>query len=88
MREALWSAVACYRFRSGLLAGRRAVHRAWMRGRELARVSKRQQAAHSRAPAARKFRVLSLTSSCRLVLGTQPRKGNCGGAFMEAVFNL
>jgi hypothetical protein len=26
MREALWSAVACYRFRSGQLAGRRTVY--------------------------------------------------------------
>src|SRR6516225_4806371 len=38
MREALWSAVACYRFRSGQLAGRGRVYRAFgERGREQAR---------------------------------------------------
>src|SRR6516165_9487960 len=38
MREALWSAVACYRFRSGQLAGRGRVYRAFgERGRERAR---------------------------------------------------
>src|SRR5215472_3317319 len=38
MREALWSAVACYRFRSGQLAGRGRVYRAFgERSRERAR---------------------------------------------------
>src|SRR5215467_11436785 len=38
MREALWSAVACYRFRLGQLAGRGRVYRAFAdRGREQAR---------------------------------------------------
>src|SRR5215468_11102743 len=41
MREALWSAVACYRFRSGQLAGRGRVYRAFgERGRERARGTK------------------------------------------------
>ena len=35
--KALWRAVACYRFRSGQLAGRRAVTVAWERSREQAR---------------------------------------------------
>src|SRR5215467_15645684 len=38
MREALWGAVACYRFRSGQLAGLGRVYRAFgERGRERAR---------------------------------------------------
>jgi len=31
-REAVWSAVACYRFRSGQRARRRAVYRSWGSG--------------------------------------------------------
>src|SRR5215470_5529661 len=49
MREALWSAVACYRFRSGQLAGRGRVYRAFgERGRERARGTK--AAASCRTP--------------------------------------
>src|SRR5215813_5439002 len=49
MREALWSAVACYRFRSGQLAGRGRVYRAsGERGRERARGVK--AAASGRTP--------------------------------------
>jgi|SRR5215472_11220690 len=49
MREALWGAVACYRFRSGQLAGRGRVYRAFAeRGRERARGTK--AAASCRTP--------------------------------------
>ena len=46
MREALWSAVACYRFHSGQLAGRGAVYSSWeSEAASKLEGSKRQQAA-------------------------------------------
>ena len=65
MREALWSAVACYRFRSGQLAGRGRVYRAFgERGREQARGIK--AAASCRTP--KRLRRLTPVFSSRLRL--------------------
>ena len=51
MREALWSAVACYRFRLGQLAGRGRVYRAFgERGRERARGIKAAASCRSMTP--------------------------------------
>src|SRR6516165_8011819 len=78
MGEALWSAVACYRFRSDQLAGRRAATAAWeTRPRASSRDQSGSKLPHSRAPAALKARLHSRCLVLRFVCG---RLGLTGGA--------